>query len=204
MFRASEGAEDRTEEAHAAAASLGPGDLVIGISASSVTPFTRALIERGRENGARTVLLTCTSRVNLEALELLTLADLTIALDTGGEVLTGSTRLKAGSATKAALNAISTVAMVRQGKVLGNLMIDLRQGSAKLVDRARRILETVLELERDAAVELLEHADGEVKTAIVMGRLGLDAPAARARLETAKGHVRDALSSPRGDLRFSA
>jgi len=112
-------------------------------------------------------------------------------------VLTGSTRLKAGSATKAALNAITTAAMVRLGKAYGNLMVDLRQGSAKLRDRARRIVVAAGEVGRERAEALLAEADGEVKTAIVMARLGLSAEEARRRIAGADGHVRAALRGRR-------
>ena len=135
VFAAREGAEDREDEGLAAAAGLRAGDLLIGVSASSVTAFVRGALAAARGRGARTVLLTCATAASVGAP-----ADLVIALATGPEVLTGSTRLKAGSATKAALNAITTAAMVRTGKVFENWMVDLRPGSAKLVDRARRIV----------------------------------------------------------------
>jgi N-acetylmuramic acid 6-phosphate etherase len=116
-------------------------------------------------------------------------------MDTGPEVLTGSTRLKAGSATKAALNAVSTAAMVRAGKVFENLMVDLRQGSAKLRDRALRIVVTATGAEREDAEAALRAARGEVKVAIVALRLGLGTAQARRRLAAAGGFVRAALSS---------
>jgi N-acetylmuramic acid 6-phosphate etherase len=121
------------------------------------------------------------------------LADVVIAIRTGPEVLTGSTRLKAGSATKAALNAITTAAMVRLGKAYENLMVDLRPTSAKLRDRSRRIVAAAARVSDLEAASLLAAAAHEVKTAIVMGRLGLSAPAARRRLRAARGHVRKAL-----------
>src|SRR5207245_7357591 len=121
------------------------------------------------------------------------MADVVVAIRTGPEVLTGSTRLKAGSATKAALNAITTAAMVRLGKAYGNLMVDLRQGSAKLRDRARRIVMAAGEVGPEGAQTLLSEAGGEVKTAIVMARLGLSVDEARRRLADADGHVRAAL-----------
>ncbi len=137
VFRAQEGAEDREEDGRAAARALGAGDLVIAISASSVTPFARGALIEARARGAGTALLTCAGRDQVDGAA--EIADLLVALDTGPEILTGSTRLKAGSATKAALNAITTAAMVRLGKTFENLMVDLRPGSAKLRDRARRI-----------------------------------------------------------------
>ena len=143
------------------------------------------------------MLVTCAPQSGLSRL-----ADVVVAIRTGPEVLTGSTRLKAGSATKAALNAITTAAMVRLGKAYENLMVDLRQGSAKLQDRAVRIVAAAADISEDTARELLRAADGEVKTAIVMGRREVDAPTARARLAKANGHVRAALrirkTGPRG------
>jgi N-acetylmuramic acid 6-phosphate etherase len=121
------------------------------------------------------------------------LADTVIAIATGPEVLTGSTRLKAGSATKAALNAITTAAMVRLGKAYDNLMVDLRRTNAKLEDRARRIVAAAGGIPPEQAERLISLAGGEVKTAIVMARRGMSAEVARERLASAKGHVRRAL-----------
>ena len=207
VFAAREGAEDRADEGSRAAAELAEGDLLIGISASSVTPFVRGALAAARERGARTVLLTCSAAGprgeepggSPEAADPET-ADLVLALDTGPEVLTGSTRLKAGSATKAVLNAITTAAMVRLGKVYENLMVDLRPGSAKLTDRALRIIQAAGGVDRAAAEELHRSAGGEVKTAIVMARRGVGAAAARQRLAEAAGHVRRAIEPGRGDL----
>ncbi len=162
--------------------------MVLAISASSVTAFARGALAGARARGAATVLLTCTGGSGLEAL-----ADIVIALDTGPEILTGSTRLKAGSATKAALNAITTAAMVRLGKTYENLMVDLRAGSAKLEDRARRIVEVAGRVASEDARRLLAAAGGEVKTAIAMARLGVDAAEARQRLAAAGGHLFRAL-----------
>jgi N-acetylmuramic acid 6-phosphate etherase len=188
VFRAVEGAEDREDNGLREGGQLSANDVLVGISASSVTPFVRGALRAARERGARTVLVTCAPDRSLRRL-----ADVVVAIATGPEVLTGSTRLKAGSATKAALNAITTAAMVRLGKAYENLMVDLRQGSAKLQDRARRIVAAAAGASADEARELLEAAHGEVKTAIVMGRLGTDAADARARLADARGHVRAAL-----------
>jgi N-acetylmuramic acid 6-phosphate etherase len=125
------------------------------------------------------------------------MADIVIAIPTGPEVLTGSTRLKAGSATKAVLNAITTAAMVRQGKAYENLMVDLKRNSAKLVDRARRIVAAGARVTPEEAEGLLAAADGEVKTAIVMGGARVAAAQARTRLRASKGHVRAALRRTR-------
>ena len=189
VFAAREGSEDVSEDGAAAAGHLGKGDLLIAISASSVTPFALGALMAARRSGARTVLVTCAPAGGLS-----TAADLVLALDTGPEVLTGSTRLKAGSATKAVLNAITTAAMVRLGKVYGNLMVDLRPGSAKLRDRALRIIETAGEVPRDQARMLYERAGGEVKTAIVMALCDLDVESSRERLSAAGGHIRRALA----------
>ena len=189
VFRAVEGAEDREDEGRREGSGVDAGDLLIGISASSVTPFVRGALSAAREKGARTVLVTCAPGRGLRGL-----ADVVIAIATGPEVLTGSTRLKAGSATKAVLNAITTTAMVRLGKSFENLMVDLRPTNAKLRDRARRIVAAGGDVERAEAERLLEAAGGEVKTAIVMARTGGSPGDARARLDRARGHVRKALA----------
>jgi N-acetylmuramic acid 6-phosphate etherase len=188
VFEAREGAEDIAEDGAAAAKELGAGDLLIAVSASSATPFVLGALASARSGGARTILVTCTPPSEVSAV-----ADLVLALDTGPEVLTGSTRLKAASATKAVLNAITTAAMVRLGKVYGNLMVDLRPGSAKLRDRALRIVETAGEVSREEAERLYDAADGEVKTAIVMASCGLGVEPSRERLRMAGGHVRKAV-----------
>ena len=190
VFEAREGAEDVSSDGARAAEGLGAGDLLIGVSASAATPFVAGALASARSNGARTVLVTCTPLDEVTAI-----ADLVLALDTGPEVLTGSTRLKAGSATKAVLNAITTAAMVRLGKVYGNLMVDLRPGSAKLRDRALRIIEAAGAVSRTEAEQLYDEATGEVKTAIVMALCDLGAERARERLRAASGHVRKALGN---------
>jgi len=188
VFRAVEGAEDNEENGRREASALKPPDLLIGISASSVTPFVRGALAAARQNGVGTVLVTCAPGPGLNRL-----ADTVVAIASGPEVLTGSTRLKAGSATKAALNAITTAAMVRLGKAYDNLMVDLRRTNAKLEDRARRIVAAAGGVPPDEAERLISLARGEVKTAIVMARRGVSAEAARERLASAKGHVRRAL-----------
>ena len=188
VFRAKEGAEDRQDDGRNAVAKLGTGDLLIGLSASSVTRYVQGALAQAHDLGARTVLLTCAAADGLQEA-----ADLVIALATGPEILTGSTRLKAGSATKAALNAITTTAMVRLGKTYGNLMVDLRPGSAKLEDRALRIIETAADVSLDEAEQLHLAAQGNVKVAILMGRLEISATDARQRLASAGGHLRQAL-----------
>lgn len=193
VFAAREGAEDIAEDGARAAAELGTDDVLIAISASSVTPFALGALESARSLGARTILVTCAPPDGISAV-----ADLVLALDTGPEVLTGSTRLKAGSATKAVLNAITTAAMVRLGKVYGNFMVDLRPGSAKLRDRALRIIETAGDVSREEAERLHRAADSEVKTAIVMALCRLGAEPSRERLRVAGGHVRRAVAAGSG------
>lgn len=192
VFKAVEGAEDREDDGRQEGSRAEEGDLVIGISASSVTPFVRGALAGARERKARTVLVTCAPGRGLSAL-----ADVVVAIPTGPEVLTGSTRLKAGSATKAALNAITTAAMVKLGKAWENLMVDMRPTNAKLKDRARRIVATAGGVDAAEAERLLADAHSEVKTAIVMARTGESAAQARERIARARGHVRAALE-PKG------
>ena len=187
VFAAREGAEDDADAGARAAAGLRDGDLLVGISASSVTPFVRGALQAAHTRGAATVLVTCAPRVDR------TVADVVVAIDTGPEVLTGSTRLKAGSATKAVLNAMTTAAMVQLGKTYENLMVDLRPGSAKLRDRSRRIVAMLAGVDPARAGRLLAAAGGEVKTAVVMAKRGLRPEAARERVAAAGGHLRRAL-----------
>ncbi len=165
-------------------------DFVLGIATSGTTPYVRAALERARQQGAATGFLLCTPP------DAATLAayDVVIAPLVGPEVITGSTRMKAGTATKLVLNTLSTTTMVRLGKVYGNLMVDLQVTAEKLRDRGERILMETLGIEREPAARLLEQAGGHVKTAIVMGRLRLDAGAARARLDAANGVIAIACS----------
>ncbi len=188
VFLAREGAEDREDAGRDEGGRLAASDLLVGISASSLTPFVRGALDAARARGAATVLVTCAPGRGLSRL-----ADVVIAVRSGPEVLTGSTRLKAGSATKAVLNAITTAAMVRLGKAYENLMVDLKPTSAKLVDRTRRIVATATGRSDAEVTRLIEQAGGEVKTAIVMGRLGVSPDEARERIARAKGHVRQAL-----------
>jgi N-acetylmuramic acid 6-phosphate etherase len=189
VFGSREGAEDRADHGRREGLKLRAGDVLVGISASSVTPFVQAALRAARSRRARTVLLTCAPRPGLSRL-----ADVVIAIPTGPEVLSGSTRLKAGSATKAALNAITTAAMVRLGKAYENLMVDLRPTSDKLRDRARRVVAAGARVGVEEAGRLLESAHGEVKTAIVSGRLKVPPGEARRLLRAAAGHVRPALA----------
>jgi N-acetylmuramic acid 6-phosphate etherase len=190
VFGSREGAEDRKDHGRREGQRLRTGDILVGISASGVTPFVRGALGAARSRGARTVLLTCTGGRGLGQV-----AHIVVAIPTGPEVLTGSTRLKAGSATKAALNAITTAAMVRLGKVYENLMVDLVPASAKLRDRARRVVAAGARVSLREAERLLARSAGETKTAIVAGRLELRPTVARRRLRDAHGHIRRALGA---------
>lgn len=189
VFRAVEGAEDREGAGRREGRRLRPGDVLVGLSASSVTPFVQGALGAAASRGARTVLVTCAPRRGLGRL-----ANVVVAIETGPEVVAGSTRLKAGSAMKAVLSALTTAAMVRLGKVYAGLMVDLSPGSAKLRDRARRIVAAAAGVTEDRAARLLAAARGEAKTAILMGRLGVSALEARRRLAAARGRLRRALS----------
>jgi N-acetylmuramic acid 6-phosphate etherase len=190
VFRAREGTEDRRDAGRRVGLRLRARDLLVGISASSVTPYVRGALAGARQRGATTVLVTCAPRPGLRAL-----ADAVVAIPTGPEVLTGSTRLKAGTATKAVLNAITTAAMVRLGKVYENLMVDMRPTSAKLRDRSRRIVAEAARVPESRAARALAASRHEVKTAILVARLRLTPAAARRRLRAAGGQVRRALYS---------
>jgi N-acetylmuramic acid 6-phosphate etherase len=187
LVRAREGAEDSPRAGAAAMdeAGVGAADFVLGIATSGTTPYVHGALDRARELGARTGFLLCTH----PAPELVTKHDVVIAPLVGPEVITGSTRMKAGTATKLVLNTITTGAMVRMGKVYGNLMVDLQVTCEKLRDRGERILESMLGLERAAAADLLERAGGHVKTALVMGKLGVDRADAARRLAEVGGVV---------------
>lgn len=191
LTRSQEGAEDRQEDAarDLAAAGVASGDIVIGIAASGTTPYVRAALRHAKQVGAHPVILACSPPDE----EVIADCEIAILPITGPEVVTGSTRLKAGTATKLVLNTITTGAMLRMGKAYGNLMVDLKASNEKLRDRAERIVISICGLERDAARELLTRANGSVKLAIVMQRLGVDAAEAAARLDRAGGVVRRVL-----------
>lgn len=188
VFKAREGAEDRYADGFERANRSRPGDLVIGVSASSVTAFVRGALDRARQHGAQTVLVTASRSPGIEKN-----AKILVRLDTGPEVLAGSTRLKAGTATKLALNQITTSALASSGKVFGPWMVDLRAGSTKLKDRALRIVAAATSSTPNKAKLLLARSGGEVKTAIVMGRASVSAVQARRLLEEADGDLRKAL-----------
>lgn len=199
LTRAVEGAEDHPEHGAAEMDRLlvAAPDFVLGIAASGTTPFVHGALGRARERGARTGLLLCTppDPTFFEAY------DVVIAPLVGPEVVTGSTRMKAGTATKLVLNTISTGAMIRTGRVFGNLMVDLRATNLKLQDRSERILMELCEIGREPARQLLERAEGSVKTAIAMYWTGAEAEEAMRQLAKANGRLGELLSEWGSDER---
>ncbi len=190
LMRPREGIEDNYEEGARSIMRLKPSkrDVVIGVSASGMTQFVRGALTRARRAGSKIIFVTCDP-----ATELQTFVDVTIAPAVGPEVIAGSTRLKAGTATKIVLNMLTTASMIRIGKTYGNLMVDVQTGSEKLRDRARRIVGIVTGLEYEEADRLLRRAHWNVKAAIVMQRAGLTYTRALARLRHAHDFVRDAI-----------
>lgn len=187
LVRAREGAEDHPEDGAREVEERGirEGDFVLGIATSGTTPWVHGALARARDLGARTGFLLCTPPSD----ELLRTHDVVIAPLLGPEIITGSTRMKAGTATKLVLNTLTTGAMILTGKVWGNLMVDLQVTCEKLQDRGERILQVTLGLERAEAAELLERAAGRVKTAIVMHRRGVERDEAERLLEGAGGRI---------------
>lgn len=185
LVRAQEGAEDNPDDGarDLEARGIGPNDFALGIATSGTTPYVHGALRRARELGARTGFLLCT----YPSEELAHTHDVVIAPLVGPEVITGSTRMKAGTATKMVLNTITTSAMVLTGKVFGNLMVDLQVTCEKLRDRGQRILIETVGIEREQAADVLERAGGHVKTAIVMAKLDVDRAEARRRLAEADG-----------------
>lgn len=183
-----EGAEDDPTGGAAAmdAHAVTEGDVVVGIAASGTTPYVRGALLRARELGATTALIACSE----PPASMRDAADLLMLPMVGPEALTGSTRLKAGTATKLVCNMITTGAMIRVGKSYGNLMVDVRATNVKLTDRAERIVMEVCTISREAARDVLARAGGEVKRAIVMQALTLDAAAAQLRLNEVGGVIR--------------
>ena len=163
-------------------------DVVFGIATSGRTPYVLGALEKSKELGAKTIFLSC-NKVDETGIY----ADLIISPIVGPEVVTGSTRMKAGTATKLVLNMVTTTAMIKLGKVYGNLMVDLRAVNNKLVDRACRILNTVTGIELDAAKKLLTEAENNLKVAIVMQLGELDREQAISKLDEVNGVVRNAV-----------
>ena len=195
LTNAIEGAEDSREEGARIVDEMevGADDFAFGIAASGSTPYVHGALERARERGARTGFLLCTPPADW----MLETYDVVIAPLPGPEVVTGSTRMKAGTATKLVLNTITTGAMIRTGKVFGNLMVDLRATNEKLRDRSERILMETLDLERDAARGLLARAGGSVKTAMVMFWCGTDRDESTRVLLRSGGRLGEVLKSER-------
>jgi len=190
VFRAKEGVEDNFEEGARSLARLrlSKRDVVIGVTASGMTPFVRGGLTRARKAGAKIIFVTC-----WPGSELQNFVDLQIAPGVGPEIIAGSTRLKAGTATKMVLNMLTTISMIKLGKTYGNLMVDVKSGSEKLKDRARRIITTVTGIEYDEADALLKRAKWNVKAAIVMQKADLTLPQAIKRLKKADDSIREAI-----------
>ena len=186
-----EASEDAGELGRAEMAKRKPGqkDIVIGIAASGRTPFTIAAVEYARSRGAQTIALTCNRDSPLERA-----AHFAIVTDVGPEVLTGSSRMKAGTAQKMVLNMITTGAMTRLGYVYGNLMVNLRLKNKKLSERGVTILQWAADLDRETAREALQRAGNDVPVALVMQKAGVTRPEAAKALRATAGHVRKAIS----------
>ena len=194
LVKSVEGAEDDVNAGMAAmdTAQVTPADVVVGIAASGTTPYVRAALARAQTIGAKTVIVSCSPPPSL----LLDTCDVAIIPIVGPEALTGSTRMKAGTATKLVLNTISTGAMIRTGRAYGNLMVDLMAWSDKLKDRGLRIVMEACAVDRESARDAIAAARGSVKLAIVMVKAGVDKDAAAARLERAGGVVRAVVGDP--------
>jgi N-acetylmuramic acid 6-phosphate etherase len=187
-----ESAEDDTSAAvrDLEALGLGPNDVVVGLAASGSTPYVVAAVRRASEAGCATIGIS-----NNRGSELVAAARVGIELNTGPEILTGSTRLKAGTSQKLVLNMLSTAAFTRLGKVYENVMVDLQGTNEKLKRRSRRIIRETAVVTEDEATELLHNADGSVKVAVVMGKAKVSAEEARELLTAARGNVRHALET---------
>ena len=190
LLEAVENVEDDVDLGRAEADALRPGDIAIGLTASGRTPFVAGALARARELGAVTALVTA----NPDA-EVAVHADLLLAVRTGPEALTGSTRLKAGTAQKLVLNMISTITMIRLGKTYGNLMVDVRASNEKLQARSRRIVALATGAPDEQIETALAAADGEVKNAILTILADVDGPTAARLLEESGGHLRAALAA---------
>jgi len=192
LVSAQEGAEDIYDDGARDLKERGvtANDVVCGIAASRRTPYVIGAVDYARKLGAKTLYVTCTPRseMNVEV-------DVAICPVVGPEVVMGSTRMKAGTATKLVLNMLTTASMIKLGKVYGNMMVDLQMTSKKLEERSKRTVMMVTGLSYDEASRYLEQAEGHVKTALVMILGGVSAQEAQKRLQEADGFVRDALES---------
>ncbi len=190
IFKAQEGAEDSLTLAQddLAAKDLTAKDCVVGIAASGRTPYVIGGLKYANEIGALTVAISCSpdSAISHEA-------NIAITALTGPEAVTGSTRMKAGTAQKLILNMISTCTMIKLGKVYGNLMVDVKSSNRKLVERARRILMQTTNCTYEQAIYILDHSEGKVKPAIIMILLNVDYKTAQELLKTNKGFIADIL-----------
>lgn len=190
LIRSSEELEDRAEDGENAIAhrQITELDVVLGITAGGTTPFVQGALQAAQARGAKTIFIAC-----VPADQVPFTADIDIRLLVGPEILAGSTRLKAGTVTKMALNIISTSVMVKLGKVYGNRMVDVAITNNKLRDRALRILNDLAGIEREQASDLLQRSNQSVKLALLMHWTGLDAEAGKRRLEDCQGQLRDAV-----------
>lgn len=188
IWQSIEGAEDSNTQAqeYLKDANLCNDDVVVGIAASASTPFVQSGLEYAKKTGCGSVLVTCNSIESKNA-------DVTIELLVGPEVVVGSTRMKAGTVTKMVLNMITTASMVQLGKTYGNLMVDVQPKSAKLRDRAKRIVMHISGVSEDKASDLLEQTDWDVKASIVMEKKGLSLEESRELLEKHNGFLHEAL-----------
>src|SRR6266511_4667750 len=194
LVRSVEGAEDDVNAGIAAMDErrVGRNDVVVGIAASGTTPFVRAALGRAQALDARTVLVTCSEPPAL----LRDTCDVVIFVPVGPEVVSRSTRMKAGTATKLVLNTLTTGAMIRLGKIYGNLMVDLKAWNEKLVDRSERIIMETTGRDRPRAREVIAAAEGSVKTTIVMARRGVPKAEAERLLQEHQGHLRVIVGDP--------
>jgi N-acetylmuramic acid 6-phosphate etherase len=194
LIKSIEGAEDDVNAGigEMDARKVGPNDVVVGIAASGTTPYVRAALSRAQTLGARTALVSMSEPSRL----LRETCDVCIVVPVGPEIVTGSTRMKSGTATKLVLNTLTTGAMIRLGKIYGNLMVDLRAWNDKLVDRSQRILMETTGLGRDESSAVLEASGGSVKTAIVMARRGVDRAEAERLLQEHAGRLRSIVGDP--------
>jgi N-acetylmuramic acid 6-phosphate etherase len=190
MFVSAEEAEDDEAQGRKDAEELGlsGNDALVGITASGTTPYVMGALAYGREVGALTIGLTCNKGMPIEQL-----AEITISPEVGPEVVSGSTRMKAGTAQKMVLNMLSTGAMILLGKTFGNLMVDVKPTNAKLRRRANVIVQRATGVDEETATHLLQESDGETKTAIVVALAKVSPAEARARLEKSGGVIRKAL-----------
>jgi N-acetylmuramic acid 6-phosphate etherase len=193
MFESQEGAEDDKDEARRIIGeTVCAQDVVCGLAASGRTPFVVSALAEAQKKGAFTILITTNNREQLQQLGVV--ADCFICPNVGPEVLTGSTRLKSGTAQKMVLNMLTTASMVRLGKVFGNVMVDLQSTNKKLVERSKKVIMETTGLTYQEASDVLRRADGHVKTAIVMTLLQVEQDSAREMLDNAQGFVQEVLA----------